>query len=176
MGKFISFERKEKIKTGYCSEELRNAETIINIDNISKLMHFPRQWNQPENYKLYMMNGDVYEISERTFNRIKGILIIAESPHERLSEIIDDIDKKIEDRDDDPIVKLKPEAILKKRLNMLPIRSWTKSRLRHAGIKTIGDLCSKSRIDLMSIRPFGLKALREVEEYLKSINLSLKKS
>lgn len=176
MGKFISFERQEKIKTGYCSEEWRNAETIINIDNISKLMHYPRQWNQPENYKLYMTNGDVYEISERTFNRIKGILIIAESRQERLLEITDKIDKNIEERDSDPAVRLKPEAILKKKINMIPIRSWTRSRLRHSGIKTIGDLCSRSRIDLMSIRPFGLKALREVEEYLKSINLSLKKS
>lgn len=176
MGKFISFDRLEKIKTGYCSEELVNAETIINTDNISKLMHFPRQWNQCEKYKLYMLNGDTYEISEKTFNRIKGILIIAESRQERLLEITDKIDKNIEERDSDPAVRLKPEAILKKKLNMLPIRSWIKSRLRNSGIYTLGDLCSKTPMELMKIRPFGWKAVREIEEYLKSINLSLRKS
>jgi DNA-directed RNA polymerase alpha subunit len=47
--------------------------------------------------------------------------------------------------------------------------------LRIAGITTIGDLASKSREELLSLRHFGRRSLREVVEVLDNVGLELRR-
>lgn len=48
--------------------------------------------------------------------------------------------------------------------------------LERAGIRTLRDLCSRSVIDLLSIKGFGNSSLKEVQEALKQLSLSLRES
>lgn len=45
--------------------------------------------------------------------------------------------------------------------------------LRQAGIQTLGDLVAQSEDDLLGIRHFGRKSLREVRDVLANFNLQL---
>jgi len=171
MSKFISFKRQIYIKILGAWQE---ADTILNVDEILKIEHTPRTYDMYENYKLYTKSGDVFEISKQTYLRIKDILIIGDTPKERLADIEEKISRNVEERDEEPLVKLKPDSILKKKLTNEPLRDWTKSRLRRNCIYTIGDLCSKTKIELLRIHPFGHKALQEVIEYLDTMNLKLR--
>lgn len=173
MSKFISFKRQAKIRLGQYYEETSELEVIVNTDEISKI---ETTWDRSEGYILCTKSGDVFEISRQTYLRIKGILLIGDTPKERLAELEEEISRNVEERDHEPLVKLKPNAILKKKLANEPLRTWTKSRLRSNCIFTIGDLCSKTKIDLLNLRPFGRKALQEVIEYLDTMNLKLKDS
>lgn len=45
--------------------------------------------------------------------------------------------------------------------------------LEAGGVRTLGDLCSKTRDDLLKIRRFGVAALRLVEKFLAEQDLYL---
>ncbi|MBI4365352.1 MAG: hypothetical protein HY543_00885 [Deltaproteobacteria bacterium] len=49
----------------------------------------------------------------------------------------------------------------------------TEDCLRNAGIEFISDLCRKSEADLLSIKNFGRRSLKEVQELLAEMDLSL---
>ena len=123
--------------------------------------------------------GGTIEITEESFFKIASMMVLDDEDckllqMERLSMIEKKVDLNIAQRDDEPLVKLKKEAILKKKIDTMPLRSYTQTRLRNSGIITIGDLCNKSVIDLISIKNLGWKAVTEIEDYLRSNNLSLK--
>jgi hypothetical protein len=47
---------------------------------------------------------------------------------------------------------------------------------KNHNIKTVGDLVLKTKEELLGFRNLGIRTLREIEEFLKEINFSLKKS
>jgi DNA-directed RNA polymerase subunit alpha len=55
----------------------------------------------------------------------------------------------------------------------LSVRSF--NCLMRAGIKTVGDLISRSEEDMMKVRNLGRKSLKEVKEKLEEMELSLRK-
>jgi len=69
------------------------------------------------------------------------------------------------------------KAIPDEKYNMpveqLDLSVRTLNCLRHAGIETVGELISRGEKELMSIRNFGQKSKRELEERLKELGLSL---
>lgn len=85
-------------------------------------------------------------------------------------------DSIVNDSDDKtPLVRLKPTAILKKRLNPkdFSVRTW--NCLIAANIKTLGDMISYTRMDYLRLRSLGKKSLNEIEDYVSQYGFELKK-
>lgn len=85
-------------------------------------------------------------------------------------------DSIVNDSDDKtPLVRLKPTAILKKRLNQkdFSVRTW--NCLIAANIKTLGDMISYTRMDYLRLRSLGKKSLNEIEDYVSQCGFELKK-
>ena len=85
-------------------------------------------------------------------------------------------DSIVNDSDDKtPLVRLKPNAILKKRLNQkdFSVRTW--NCLIAANIKTLGDMISYTRMDYLRLRSLGKKSLNEIEDYVSQYGFELKK-
>lgn len=64
--------------------------------------------------------------------------------------------------------------VLKTRIETLDISARTASALEEAGIRTLGGLVQKKKDDILSLEGVGPKALEELEEKLKEMNLGLK--
>lgn len=85
-------------------------------------------------------------------------------------------DSIVNDSDDKtPLVRLKPTAILKKRLNQkyFSVRTW--NCLIAANVKTLGDMISYTRMDYLRLRNLGKKSLNEIEDYVSQYGFELKK-
>ena len=85
-------------------------------------------------------------------------------------------DSIVNDSDDKTtLVRLKPTAILKKRLNQkdFSVRTW--NCLIAANIKTLGDMISYTRMDYLRLRSLGKKSLNEIEDYVSQCGFELKK-
>lgn len=85
-------------------------------------------------------------------------------------------DSIVNDSDDKtPLVRLKPTAILKKRLNPkdFSVRTW--NCLIAANVKTLGDMISYTRMDYLRLRSLGKKSLNEIEDYVSQYGFELKK-
>ena len=80
-----------------------------------------------------------------------------------------------DDDNETPLVRLKPNAILKRRLKQedFSVRTW--NCLIAADIKTLGDMISYSRLDYLRLRSLGKKSLTEIEDYVTQFGFSLKK-
>ena len=71
-----------------------------------------------------------------------------------------------------PSVKLKPDAILKRKIiygKDLSIRA--SKALKMNNIDTVGDLIKHTKRDLLKMQGFGKKSLREVEEFVERLNI-----
>jgi hypothetical protein len=67
-----------------------------------------------------------------------------------------------------------PEGdILSRPVATLELSPAARRRLINNGMKTIGDVCSKSRADLLSLIQFGTKKVDDIEVALKTLKLSL---
>nr|AYQ94394.1 RNA polymerase alpha subunit [Chloromonas rosae] len=69
------------------------------------------------------------------------------------------------------ILKTKPEFVDIGKLN-ISLRPYT--CLKRANINTLGELLKKSKEELLALKNFGKQSLKEVEENLKQLGLSLK--
>lgn len=80
-----------------------------------------------------------------------------------------------ENDDAEPLVRLKPDAILKRRLNQkdFSVRTW--NCLVAADVKTLGDLISLKKTDYLRLRGFGRISLGEIEDYATKFGYELKK-
>lgn len=68
--------------------------------------------------------------------------------------------------------KMELEKVLGRRLDEENLSIRCLNCLRYADIVTVRDLVRVQRTDLMKYRNFGVKSLRELDEYLDSLNLS----
>ncbi|MBI4086654.1 DNA-directed RNA polymerase subunit alpha [Candidatus Kaiserbacteria bacterium] len=69
----------------------------------------------------------------------------------------------------------KPDAdILKTRIETLDLSTRTAHALEEANIRTVGGLVRKKKDDILQIDGLGPKALLEIEDVLKSLDLGLK--
>lgn len=59
-------------------------------------------------------------------------------------------------------------------ISRLELSTRTDKCLRSAGLHTIGDIMTKSEKELMAIRNFGQRCLREVKEILDAFDLTLR--
>lgn len=66
-----------------------------------------------------------------------------------------------------------PLHIYQKHIHDLEFSIRTENALREKGILSIGELCDMTDTELLSIRNFGKKSLREVQQVLHSQGLSL---
>lgn len=66
---------------------------------------------------------------------------------------------------DEPVVSLKPGAILKRRLRKeeFSTRAW--NVLQYMDVRTLGDMVSHSRTDYLKIKSIGKKTLKEIVDY-----------
>lgn len=69
---------------------------------------------------------------------------------------------------------LAPEERLKVELHAFNLSTRTASRLRRAGIDTLGALCDCGEVDLLKLPGFGRKCLREVHLLLALCGLRLR--
>lgn len=67
----------------------------------------------------------------------------------------------------------KPLHIYQKHIHDLEFSIRTENALREKGIVSIGELCDMTELELLSIRNFGRKSLKEVQQVLHSQGLSL---
>jgi len=65
------------------------------------------------------------------------------------------------------------DEVLARSVDELEMSVRTANGLQQAGIKTIGELCSRTEADLLKTKNFGLKSLKEVKELLADMGLSL---
>ncbi len=96
----------------------------------------------------------------------------------------EDINEKEEKLSNETVIEPKEEnkneTLQDERLNLgieaLELSARSANCLKRGKIKTIGDLVSKSADDLLKLRNFGTKSLKEIDEKLKKFNLNLKDS
>lgn len=76
--------------------------------------------------------------------------------------------------DDEPIVKLKPDAILKRRLKQeeFSVRVW--HVFEKLNIETLGDILEVSERYYLQQRCFGINSLYELRKYVKRFGYELK--
>jgi DNA-directed RNA polymerase alpha subunit len=67
-----------------------------------------------------------------------------------------------------------PETITGMPIQDLPLRQVVLNALRRASIDTVGELAQVRKADLYRMRQLGPKAVRELVEYLESIDVNLK--
>ncbi|MBU0501760.1 MAG: DNA-directed RNA polymerase subunit alpha [bacterium] len=67
-----------------------------------------------------------------------------------------------------------PESTLQMSIEDLELSARSLNCLKNAGVKTVGELISSSREELMKFKNFGAKSLDEVSEKLAEYKLSLK--
>ena len=70
--------------------------------------------------------------------------------------------------------KLNKKDLLKLDILALNVPKRIFFSLHGNGIKTIGNLCEKSKRDLLLVRNFGIKSLSQVRIALSKLNLKLK--
>ena len=92
MNNFICFTRIENVRTGgYMPLTSKECETIVRKDDIAKIIHVPFSAGDTfnpghsEGYELHTKSGDIFKISERTFNNFKN-LIFTESLNRLVAE------------------------------------------------------------------------------------------
>ena len=92
MNNFICFTRIENVITGsYMPLTPKECETIVRKDDISKIIHVPFSAGNTsypghsEGYELHTKSGDIFKISECTFNNFKN-LIFTESMNRLVAE------------------------------------------------------------------------------------------
>lgn len=71
--------------------------------------------------------------------------------------------------------RLHMERLMKARLVEFDLSMHILIPLDNAGIKTIGDLTSKTRMDLMNIRRLGVISVGRIEDFLSYHGLTLSK-
>jgi len=69
--------------------------------------------------------------------------------------------------------KEESHEVLERPISELELSVRSANCLREARIKTIGDLVRKTESQMLKYRNFGKKSLREINEILKEMNLSL---
>jgi DNA-directed RNA polymerase subunit alpha len=69
--------------------------------------------------------------------------------------------------------KEEAQEVLKKPISELELSVRSANCLREARIKTIGDLVQKTESQMLKYRNFGKKSLREINDILKEMSLSL---
>ena len=69
-----------------------------------------------------------------------------------------------------------PEEQFNKPVDELELSVRTLNCLRRGGIVTVGDIISRGEKELLSLRNFGLKSKREIDEALDGMGLSLKQA
>lgn len=76
--------------------------------------------------------------------------------------------------DDEPIVKLKPDAILKRHLKQeeFSVRVWR--TLKDLNIETLGDILQVSEKMYLSRKSFGINSLNDLRDYVKRFGYKLK--
>ena len=74
----------------------------------------------------------------------------------------------------EPLVKLKPDAILKRRLKQeeFSVRVWR--TLKDLNIETLGDILQVREKFYLNQKGFGIKRLNELREYVKRFGYELK--
>ena len=78
--------------------------------------------------------------------------------------------------DDGPLVRLKPDAVLKRRLKQedFSVRAW--KTLKVLNIETLGDILQVSEKFYLSQKGFGKNCLNELKEYVERFGYELKES
>lgn len=113
---------------------------------------------------------------------VKGFLKGMESTEDedaalkRLKEEAEAFASGIVPIDEEPIVKLKPDAILKRRLKQeeFSVRAWR--TLKNLNIETLGDILQVSEKFYLSQKGFGINCLNELREFVKQFGYELKEN
>lgn len=111
---------------------------------------------------------------------MKGFLKVMESMEDedaalkRLNEEAEALSSGAVPIDEEPKVRLKPDAILKQRLkqNEFSVRVWR--TLNDLNIETLGDILQVSEKFYQSQKGFGETSLRELRHYVKKFGFKLK--
>lgn len=92
----------------------------------------------------------------------------------RLNEEAEALASGAEPIDEEPRVRLKPDAILKRRLKQeeFSVRVWR--TLKELNIETLGDILQVSEKFYQSQKGFGETSLRELRHYVKNFGFKLK--
>lgn len=121
---------------------------------------------------------------------VKGIPIINISKKHNISrsrtaQIVDKCDRMVRHRlhllDDSNILELREKGYLDKDTIMrFPISNFdlsvrTRFALMDAKVKTIGDIVKHSEKDLLKMRNFGSKSLKEITDFLDNFDIKLRK-
>jgi DNA-directed RNA polymerase subunit alpha len=87
-----------------------------------------------------------------------------------LTEHVNDVEIMVEKEED------KKEKVLEMTIEELDLSVRSYNCLKRAGINTVDELIQKTEEDMMKVRNLGRKSLEEVQQKLKALGLSLKKS
>lgn len=92
----------------------------------------------------------------------------------RLKEEAEALSSGAEPIDEEPKVRLKPDAILKRRLKKeeFSVRVWR--TLRELNCETLGDILQVSERFYLSQKGIGINSLKELKEYVKRFGYKLK--
>jgi DNA-directed RNA polymerase subunit alpha len=81
------------------------------------------------------------------------------------------IEEETEEEVDEDIVKMREK--LERSVEELELSVRSSNCLRQADIRSIGDLVRKTEAEMLKYRNFGRKSLKEIQDVLASMNLSL---
>lgn len=118
-----------------------------------------------------------YSSLEDTIDKLKKESEIKDSMIINLKETIDELQKKLEDRteenSDSTFTKEDKDMIslLNTPIEEFSISVRSLKRLKWADINTLGDLVKYNKLDLLKIRNFGRKSLRQLDDLLYGLNL-----
>lgn len=183
MNNFICFTRIENVRSGQCLPLMPvECETIIRKDDIAKIIHVPYSAGDTfnpghnEGYELHTKSGDIFKISEWTFNDFKNLIIT-----EKLNRVAEETlsvcgryttaspSEQTAPKDD-----AKADPVLSIKIPQLGLSVRVLSCLKSIGVETLGDITEKRKIDLIKIRGFGKHCLEETEKVLEKYNLKFK--
>lgn len=183
MNNFICFIRIENVRTGgYMPLTSKECETIVRKDDISKIIHVPFSAGDTfnpghsEGYELHTKSGDIFEISERTFNNFKN-LIFTESMNRLVAEKRSVCNRATTTTDNEESVKdSKDITFLQRKIVDCNLSVRVISSCKCYGIETVADLINTSEKQLLMSRGFGKRSIGEIKDFLSEYNLKLKDS
>ncbi len=111
--------------------------------------------------------------TDGTISPVDAISLGAEILIQQLSPFVD-YAKVSQIEEEKEIIRLSiPDEQYNTPLEQLDLSVRTINALRRSGISTVGELITRGEKDLLSIRNFGQKSKRELEERLQALGLSL---
>ena len=159
-------------KKGYLLDSLA-LQYEISRTRVQQIIHKALRKIKHPSRCAYLKYGIEFKQKQDNVERLKMELDIEIN---RLNDLIyhkRDIIRKLKIEIDEEIET--ESNILCRNFHELDFSCRTYNCLKRAGIKTIGDLISKSEKDMMKVRNLGRKSLKEIKEKLEALGLGFNK-